>query len=175
MICILGKSGSGKSVIELALMNNGMKKIVSYTTRPARPGEVHGLDYFFVTEKEFLDMKENNLFAETSFHFMYYYGVAKEDCTNDKLVVINPSGLRQIKKDNNINVYAVYVDCDDRKRMKKLVDRGDDLYEIIRRFPVDEGMFNGIEYEVNKVIYNDYSDAIFTEAVALAKHVGLSN
>ena len=175
MICILGKSGSGKSVIELALMNNGMNKIVSYTTRPARPGEVHGLDYFFITEKEFLEMKENNLFAETSFHFMYYYGIAKKDCTNDKLVVVNPSGLRQIKTDKNINVYSVYVDCDDRKRMKKLVDRGDDLHEIIRRFPVDEGMFNGIEYEVDKIIYNDYSDSIFKEAIELVENIGDSN
>ena len=36
----------------------------SYTTRPRRQGEIHGKDYFFITEKEFITRKDNKEFIE---------------------------------------------------------------------------------------------------------------
>ena len=48
MILLLGKNGSGKTYITRELEQKGIKRSVSYTTRPQRPKEVNGEDYVFV-------------------------------------------------------------------------------------------------------------------------------
>lgn len=58
MIALLGESASGKSTIEKELINKyGLKKIVSYTTRQPRVGEEDGVDYHFVTDAEFEEIR----------------------------------------------------------------------------------------------------------------------
>ena len=49
-IIIFGKTASGKSRIVNELVKRGYKKIVTTTTRPARKGEVDGIDYKFITD-----------------------------------------------------------------------------------------------------------------------------
>ena len=57
-----------------------MKKIqeielsISYTTRPIRKAEKNGKDYFFVSNKKFIDLKKNNFFIETEKVFGHFYG-----------------------------------------------------------------------------------------------------
>ena len=59
MIVLIGESASGKSSIERCLVEDyGYNKIVSYTTRPPRAGEVDGIDY----------------------HFAYHSGIAERVC-----------------------------------------------------------------------------------------------
>ena len=55
---VSGASGSGKTTLVRALQANdpALRFSVSYTTRPSRPGEVHGQDYFFVSDEEFLQL-----------------------------------------------------------------------------------------------------------------------
>ena len=50
---VSGASGSGKTTLVRALQANdpALRFSVSYTTRPPRPGEVHGQDYFFVSTR----------------------------------------------------------------------------------------------------------------------------
>lgn len=66
LIIITGASGSGKTVIanELLKLKPNLKKIVTETNRPPRPGEIHGIDYHFRTTEEFHSLKESGYYAE---------------------------------------------------------------------------------------------------------------
>lgn len=156
MIVLCGESASGKSSIERNLVGKyGYSKIVSYTTRQPRYGEVNGIDYHFINEDKFTELKEKGFFAETATYNNWHYGTAKEDCTDDKIAVLTPHGLRQIKKIKDINVISFYINVPRRDRLIKILQRGDNIEEAYRRSLSDVGQFDGIEDEVDYVIYND--------------------
>lgn len=155
MIVLVGESASGKSSIERYLVDNyGYKKVVSYTTRPPRDGEIDGIDYHYISEEMFLKLKEEGFFAETAIYRDWYYGTAKKDCTNDKIAVLTPHGLRQISKLKDINVISFYINVPRRDRLIKILQRGDNIEEAYRRSLSDVGQFDGIEDEVDFIIYN---------------------
>ena len=57
----IGKSAAGKDYLYHEFLNShpDVKEVVSYTTRPPRPGEVDGVDYHFVSEREVLEICKN--------------------------------------------------------------------------------------------------------------------
>ena len=155
MLVLVGESASGKSSIEKYLVDNcGYNKIVSYTTRQPRQGEIDGIDYHFISVKQFESLNDQGFFAETAIYNDWYYGVAKEDCTDDKVAVLTPHGLRQVSKIKGINIISFYIDVPRRDRLIKILQRGDSIEESYRRNLSDVGMFDGIWDEVNYVINN---------------------
>ena len=162
MIVLVGESASGKSSIEKYLVDNcGYNKIVSYTTRPPREGEVDGIDYHFISKSQFRRLSEQDFFAEQAVYRDWYYGVAKKDCTDDKVAVLTPHGLRQVSKIKDINTISFYINVPRRDRLIKILQRGDDIEESYRRNLSDVGMFDGIWDEVDYVINNHgYSKSI---------------
>ena len=73
-------SGAGKTTLTRRLIqefNPGLEFSVSYTTRPMRPGEVNGRDYWFVTPDSFQKMVEAGEFAEHAYVFNNRYGTAQ--------------------------------------------------------------------------------------------------
>ena len=155
MIVLVGESASGKSSIEKNLVEkHGYKKIVSYTTRKPRNGETDGVDYHFINDDKFLELKERGFFAETAQYNSWNYGTAKEDCTNDKVVVLTPHGLRQISKIEGIDIISFYINVPRRDRLIKILQRGDNIEEAYRRSLSDVGQFDGIRDEVTHVINN---------------------
>ena len=156
MIVLVGESASGKSSIERHLVDYyDYKKVVSYTTRPPRDGEVDGVDYNFIDVEKFAKLKSEGYFAETATYRDWHYGTAKEDCTDDKIAVLTPHGLRQISKIDGINVTSFYINVPRRDRLIKILQRGDNIEEAYRRSLSDVGQFDGIEDEVDYVIHND--------------------
>jgi guanylate kinase len=177
MIVLVGESASGKSSIEKYLVDNyGYKKIVSYTTREPRDGEVDGVDYHYISKELFLMLKKEDFFAETAVYNGWYYGTAKKDCTDDKIAVLTPHGLRQVKKINNINVISFYINVPRRDRLIKILQRGDNIEEAYRRNLSDVGQFDGIEDEVNFVIDNSgYEKSIMEMAEEVKFFIDLKN
>lgn len=155
MIVLVGESASGKSTIEKELVKMGYKSIVSYTTRPMRNGEINGRDYHFISDLEFKIKKENGFFAETGEYNNWFYGTAKYDCLKESVAVLTPSGLRQLKKIPGLDVMSIYIDVPRRDRLIKILQRGDNVDEAIRRNISDVGQFDGVENEVSYVIRND--------------------
>jgi guanylate kinase len=76
LIVIAGPSGCGKTTIAHALMERHPETLfsVSATTRPKRPSEVHGKDYFFITRDDFEKKIERNELAEWEQIYGDYYG-----------------------------------------------------------------------------------------------------
>lgn len=156
MIVLVGESASGKTSVQKYLKEYyEYKDIVSYTTRQPRDGEVDGVDYHFITVEQFKSLKEQSFFAETAVYNDWNYGVAKEDCTDDKVAVLTPHGLRQVSKLTDINVVSFYISVPRRDRLIKILQRGDNIEEAYRRSLSDVGQFDGIEDEVDFVINND--------------------
>ena len=167
IIVLLGASGSGKSTIENQLSTQyGFEKIVSYTTRKPRDNEVNGKDYWFIDNGTFEESIDRNLFAEYDEYTQNrLYGTLKSDYKNgNKIVVLTPHGLRQLKANNlnNDDIYTVLVKANLGTRIKRYIDRRgvnkfnfDDKNEICSRVDRDFGMFLGLEKEVDLVVHNN--------------------
>ncbi|MCX6761528.1 MAG: guanylate kinase [Candidatus Moranbacteria bacterium] len=78
---ISGPSGAGEdSVIEGLKKILPIEKIVTSTTRKIRPGEVHGVNYYFISKGEFEEKIKNDALAEWAQEYNNnFYGVTKEE------------------------------------------------------------------------------------------------
>ncbi len=126
MLILVGHSASGKTEIANQLKRDyDMKKIITYTTRPKRINEIDGVDYHFVDEDKFLKLKEENFFVETTNFNGYYYGSSKNDVKDDAVVILDPQGLEKFKNSNLDNIIAIFLNCDEEIRYKRMINRGD--------------------------------------------------
>lgn len=159
MIVIVGESGSGKSTLQKMLVErypDRFKKLVTYTTRPMRQGEKDGEDYCFITDEKFLEMERNNEFVEYNSYRGWLYGTTLESLYDRYLTtiaVLTPAGLRDMER-YGLNVVSIYLEVDRESRLKKLIDRGDNVDEAYRRNLSDVGQFDGVTREVDYVISN---------------------
>lgn len=157
MIILIGPSASGKSTIEKSLVRDGFKNIISYTSRPIRECETNHKDYHFITKEDFQEKLNDGFFAEHTEYNSWFYGIAKEDMKQDSIAVVEPFGFRQLLKlseKENFNILSFFIEAPERMRLKRMVDRGDNLMEIFRRIFSDQGVFQGIDKEVDYVIEN---------------------
>lgn len=154
MIVLIGKSGSGKDTILKELKKYGFKAIISYTTRPKRHYEVDGVDYHFITEEDFFKKQKEDFFIETTCYNNWHYGLAKEDCVEDGIVIVEPNGLKQLQSKID-DVLVFYVEASLETRINRLYKRGDDPAEIGRRIISDEELFKDIPSKANYIINND--------------------
>ena len=166
MLILVGRTCSGKDKIARELINMGYKKIVSYTTRPIRDEEKDGVDYKFILENEFLKLKEQGYFAETTSYNVekgetWHYGISIQDlknATKDTIVILNPEGLRQVKEIIGADVIDFYIEVQDEIIKERLKERGDNPKEAKRRLKADKKDFKGIENETNYIISNNYPE-----------------
>ena len=79
MIIVCAPSGSGKTTILKSLFQArpDLHFSVSHTTRPPRPKEQEGADYYFVTPSVFEDMIAQNDFLEYVHNYDHYYGTSR--------------------------------------------------------------------------------------------------
>jgi guanylate kinase len=80
---ISGPSGAGEdSVIDGLKKILPVEKIVTSTTRKIRPGEMHGINYYYISEGEFKEKIKNDELAEWAQEYNNnFYGVTKEELT----------------------------------------------------------------------------------------------
>lgn len=174
---ILGKTCSGKSTIVRKLCGKyNYNKILTYTTRPKREHEKDGVDYHFIDDETFSHFRELGKFAEyKSYHVAggntWWYGSILGDLDDDKdyLIILTPQGLRDVQDelDSFASIY-IYTNRDTMK--KRLIKRGDDVNEASRRMMRDNEDFNGVENEVNRIVYNN-TDNDIDDVVDRVHHV----
>lgn len=155
MIVILGESASGKSTVQNILCKRyGYERLITYTTRRPREGEKDGVDYHFISEDTFEKMHRDGSFCETAEYNGWHYATAKDDCTDNKVAVLTPHGLRQIRKFKDLILVTYYINVPRRDRLVKILQRGDNIEEAYRRSLSDVGQFDGIGDEVELVVSN---------------------
>ena len=85
IVVIVAPSGSGKSTLIKRLRQEipSLKESVSHTTRPIRPGEVDGVNYFYIAKDEFEQKVESDDFLEWAKVHGNYYGTSKQFVDNE--------------------------------------------------------------------------------------------
>tara|TARA_B100000963_G_scaffold118281_1_gene102936 strand:+ start:1304 stop:1933 length:630 start_codon:yes stop_codon:yes gene_type:complete len=140
MLVLSSPSGAGKTSIARSLLTRD-KEIymsVSATTRPMRPGEAEGKDYYFVDEEKFKTDMNKGLFLEYARVFDHYYGtplglvqkLLSSGC--DVLFDIDWQGTQQIKAKARDDLVSIFVLPPSTAELeKRLIKRAQDSAEVV--------------------------------------------
>ena len=141
-VILVGKAASGKDHLRKILEGRGFKYGVSYTTRPPRPGEVDGRDYYFMDESQFQEGIEGNIWYEWIEFNGWKYGTTKEQFNEScNLFIMTPKGISHISPVDRKVCTIIYLDIPDEIRRVRLMDRSDNNDSIERRMEADRRDF----------------------------------
>lgn len=118
LLVLSSPSGAGKTTLARRLLDvegSQLTMSVSVTTRPPRPGEVDGQDYWFVSESTFTEMREGGRLLEWAQVFGNLYGTPRDSVEamlktgHDVLFDIDWQGARQLAEKVAHDVVRVFV------------------------------------------------------------------
>ncbi len=159
-------SGAGKSSLAKALMQAlpNLAVSVSHTTRVPRPGEEHGVHYYFVSREDFEGMVRAGEFVEHARVFDNYYGTARRSIEQllkagkDVILDIDWQGARNIKQ-HMPDAVSVFILPPTRAALEeRLRGRGQDSPETIARRMRDAVAEMRHYSEFDHVVVNDVFD-----------------
>ena len=142
MVVLSSPSGVGKTTLTKKIQQkfNSFKISVSHTTRPPRSNEIDGIDYHFVSDKNFEKAIKENKFYEYAKIFDNYYGTLKTNVDeaikkNDIIFDIDWQGTKQLSRFTKLNLIKIYLIADNKDELKKrLIKRNQNsLKEIEER------------------------------------------
>lgn len=171
LFVVSAPSGAGKTslVRELRSQVDGFTVSVSHTTRPQRPGERHGADYFFVDHALFEQMIAAGAFLEHACVFGNYYGTSRVSVEaalasgKDVLLEIDWQGARQVKAQMPA-CQSVFILPPSRDALShRLHGRGQDDAETIARRMRDSISEMSHYAEYDYLVVNDDFDVALAE------------
>ena len=163
--CVMGKSSTGKDTIYSRLMSQkdfNLKKIIPYTTRPIREGEVDGESYHFCTEDQLAKLEESGKIIELRAHDTAY-GIWKYFTVNDGQIELDKNSymlIGTLEAYTKIREYfgkeavvPIYIEVEDGERLQRALNReraetSPKYDELCRRFLADSEDFS--EENLNK-------------------------
>ena len=179
LIAISAPSGTGKSTLceEIRIKKPEIKFSISCTTRPRRDYEIDGINYYFLTDDEFMEKVKNNELLEYEEVHGYYYGTLSNTLNNAisskelMLFDVDVNGAMSIKKiypNNTLTVFILPPSIEDLK--VRLINRGTDSQEVINKrlertnkemkfkdkfdtFMINDNLSSAVE-KLNKIIIN---------------------
>lgn len=189
IICLMGKSSSGKDTIYKELLARGdlmLHTITPYTTRPIRDGEKEGVEYHFTDEAGFQKLlADGRIIEERSYNTAHglwrYFTVADGsiDIENNNYCMIGTLEAYVSLRDyfGKEKVVPVMVDLDDGVRLERALarERAQEVpkyVEMCRRFLADNQDFAEekiVEAGITKRFYNDVLVTCLEEIVAYIK------
>ena len=117
IVCIMGRSASGKSLVEKTLEGMGYTRSISYTTREpqVRNGklEENGKDYRFVTEDKFMKLVESGKIIEFERYNGNLYGTPRPFGVKRLVAVVCLGGYRALKELYGEQVTGIYLKVDE--------------------------------------------------------------
>lgn len=167
-VILAGKGASGKDHMRKVMENSGFVYGVSYTTRPARAGEVEGKDYYFKTVEEFDAMIKNDEFYEYVDFNSWYYGTTNLQFQTNTLFVMTPHGISNIKPEDKKESLIVYFDITEDVRKTRLMER-QDADKADRRIAADNADFASFKDYDLRIVDPNYSPTELTKMI-LAEH-----
>jgi len=163
LFIVSAPSGTGKTTLveRLAKMVPGLRMSRSYTSRDARPGELDGVDYNFISRSRFETMAAGGAFLEWADVFGNYYGTCAADTEGilaggeDAVLVIDVQGARQVRSRGVASIGIFVLPPSASALEQRLRGRSKDSDEQIRRrletAHAEVGEFTQYEY----VVVND--------------------
>lgn len=142
LLIIAGPSGAGKTTLCNYLAKEyGIPRVVTHTTRPKRPGEEDGRDYFFETPATFAKLH----FFEHVKYDRYSYGSSHEALAQAwqksdlASIVVETEGVASYLKELPHQVYFIYLTVSEPALIaRRLRARGDSEAEITKRLTSPE-------------------------------------
>ena len=159
VLIVVGPSGVGKDTLMLKLFQkypNNFQKGVTTTSRPIRPGEKEGVNYYYVSKEAFLKLKDENGFVETNFYNNNYYGLSKKELEKGKTMekimysIIDINGAYSV---HNLKIpanYIAFLPPSFESLKQRLLDRGTEKKEVI------EGRINIAKEEIERIKNTDF-------------------
>lgn len=191
MLILSSPSGAGKTTLAARLLEKDRDIVlsVSATTRPRRPGEAHGHDYYFVGKEEFARMREAGEFLESADVFGNFYGTPREPVEaalrqgKDVLFDIDWQGAQQLDEVAGEDVVKVFVLPPSRDELeRRLRQRAQDPEDVVnvRMAKANSEMSHWAEYDYVIVNYDlDESEQLlrsilFAERLKRRRQIGLA-
>ena len=171
MVILSSPSGVGKTTITKKIQQKyrSFKISVSHTTRLPRSNEVNGVDYYFVSNKEFKRLIKENKFYEYAKIFDNYYGTLKKSVdqlikVNDIIFDIDWQGTKQLSKFNNLKLIKIYLITANKNEVRqRLIARNQnsnsEINKRINSFEEDIKHWNDYDY----IIINKNLDVCFKQ------------
>ena len=181
--CLMGKSSTGKDTIYKKLLDDkqlGLFKIVPYTTRPIREGEVQGVEYHFTDVATLEKLRAENKIIECrkydTIHGIWYYFMVKDnqiDLVNNDYIIIGTLESYLMTKEyfGKEAVVPIYIDLDDGERLTRALNREKQqefpkYEEMCRRYLADSRDFSEDRLSdagIEKRFINDNLDVCIQE------------
>ena len=172
MYVVAAPSGGGKTRLVRALLADdpSIKVSISCTTRPPRPQDEDGVDYFFKSEQEFSKMIEANAFLEHAEVFGHRYGTSHEWIVQqlergiDIILEIDWQGARQVKQifSQVITIFILPPSLD--ILQQRLQGRNQDTPEVIEQRMNKAQSEIEHYYEFDYLLVNDDFDTLLQNA-----------
>lgn len=117
MLVVSSPSGVGKTTVarRVLALETGLEISISVTTRPQRPSEIEGKDYYFVDEEAFSNFTKEGHFLEHALVYGYHYGTPQASVEKqlemgiDVLFDIDWQGTQQLKQISTANVVSIFL------------------------------------------------------------------
>lgn len=171
LFIVAAPSGAGKTSLVKALVQQDptITLSVSHTTRAPRPGEIDGQDYWFVSQEQFAQMRDESEFLESATVFDNSYGTsakavqAQLEKGLDVILEIDWQGAQQVRK-NNTDCKSIFILPPSKQALEqRLRGRGQDSDEIIARRMRDAENEMSHYIEFDYLIVNDDFDQALAE------------
>jgi guanylate kinase len=142
MFVLSSPSGAGKSTLARKLLesDDNMSLSVSATTRAARPSEVDGREYKFMTKEQFEDMADRNEFLEHAMVFGNHYGTPRAPVEamliqgKDVLFDVDWQGARALRAAEPMDVVGIFILPPSMAELeRRLRARNEDSEEVIKK------------------------------------------
>lgn len=138
IIIITGKAGAGKTTLRKLLLEKltNFSRCVSYTTRMPRMDEKDGVDYCFISKKDFFE--KDNIFLKRKENGNFY-GVDKDSFQNKNIItILDLNGIAEIIKFlPQDDIRLVYLHVPQQVLIERLTKRGEALDVILKRLNKD--------------------------------------
>jgi guanylate kinase len=170
LFVIAAPSGAGKTSLVKALLalKPQLRLSISHTTRPKRPTEEHGREYYFVTAPQFQELIARRQFLEHAQVFDNFYGTGREPVDaqlaqgHDVILEIDWQGARQVRAALPEALSIFILPPSRRALEERLRNRRTDSDEVIARRLRDAAGDMSHWKEFDYVVVNDE----FAKAVA---------
>ena len=178
MFVLSSPSGAGKTTLSRLLIDRvpGLTMSVSATTRPMRPGEVDGRDYWFVDPSRFELMVRADELLEWANVFDHRYGTPRApveaalSAGQDMLFDIDWQGTQQLREKAGEDVVSVFILPPSAADLEqRLHSRAQDTDEVIRgrMSRASHEMSHWAEYDY--IVINHDIDSAFAEVQSVLK------